>query len=71
MKVHAHVAPISPTQVRKRLNEGRVATHPFRIVFAERHKHADAPHAVALLSPRHHRPRRRRTEPGNEISAPH
>ena len=59
-KVNPHVAAIGPTQARKRLRERRVASPPLRIVFVERHEHADAPHAVALLRPRRERRSRRR-----------
>jgi hypothetical protein len=70
-KVHPHVAAIDPTQVRKRLRERREARLLHGIVFVVRHEHADAPHAVALLRPRHHRPRRRAPEPCNERPAFH
>ena len=66
-KVHPHVAAIGPTQVRKRLSERGEAKLPLWIVFVARHEHADAPHAVALLRPRHHRPRRRAPEPRDEL----
>ena len=55
-KVHAHVAAIGPTEVRKRLRERRDATLRLRIVFVEPHEHADAPHALALLRARRERP---------------
>jgi hypothetical protein len=48
-KVPPHVAAIGPTQARKRWRERGDAKLPHGIVFAARHKHADAPHAVALL----------------------
>ena len=66
-----HVAAIGPTQVRKRLNEHRDATLRLGIIFVKRHEHADAPHAVSLLRPRHHRPRRRASEPRDEFSSLH
>ena len=47
--VHPHVAAIDPTEASKRLNERRNESLPHRIVFVARHKHADAPHVVALL----------------------
>jgi hypothetical protein len=43
-KVHPHVAAIVPT--RKRLSKRRIATLPLRIIFIERHEHADSPYAV-------------------------
>jgi hypothetical protein len=67
-KVHPHVTAIGPTPLRKRLRERRVATLPLRIVFVERHEHADAPHAVALLRARHKRPCRRAAEPNDEFA---
>jgi hypothetical protein len=50
MKVHPYAA-IGPTRARKRLCERREATLLLGIVFVERHEHADAPHALALLLP--------------------
>jgi hypothetical protein len=69
--VHPHVATIGPTQVGKRLNECGVATFPLKIVFVESEEHADAPHAVALLRPHHHRPRRCAPEPRDECPPLH
>jgi hypothetical protein len=68
-EVHPHVAAIGPTQARKHLSERRDARLRRRIVFVEPHQHADAPHAVALLRPCHHRPRRRTPEPRDERPA--
>jgi hypothetical protein len=70
-RVHSHVAATGPTQVRKRLRERRVDELPPWIVFVERHEHADAPHAVALLRLRQHRPHRRAPETGDELSSSH
>jgi DNA invertase Pin-like site-specific DNA recombinase len=39
------------------LHERRQARLHHGIVFVQRREHADAPYAVALLRPRHHRPR--------------
>jgi hypothetical protein len=39
-----------------------------RLVFAERHQHADAPHAVALLRARRERPRHRAAESSDEFA---
>jgi hypothetical protein len=66
-KVDPHVAAIGPTLARKRLRERGVAKLRHRIVFVVRHEHADASHAVALLRPRHHRPRHRAAEPRDEL----
>ena len=70
-KVHPHVAAVAPTQVRKSLSERRVAKLTLRVVFVAPHQHADAPDVVALLRPRHHRPRRRANKPRDERSALH
>src|SRR5262249_15124421 len=70
-KVHPHVAAIGPTQVRKRLHERRLAKLHLRIVFVERHEHADAPYAVALLRTRRERPRRRTPEPHDKVAPSH
>jgi hypothetical protein len=51
------------------LRERREATILLGIVFVTPHEHADAPHAVALLRPRHYWPRTR--QPHNELSASH
>ena len=58
-------------QACKRLRERRNATLRLGIDFIARHEHADPPHAVALLRPRHHRARRRAPEPCNELPPPH
>src|SRR5262249_47211754 len=71
-KVHPHVAVFDPTQVRKRLLERRGLTFLLRIVFVEPHKHADAPHAVALLRARHERRSdRRAAEQRDELAPSH
>jgi hypothetical protein len=41
------------------------------IVLCDARQHADPPHSVALLRPRRHRPRRRASEPRDELPAPH
>src|SRR6516165_6936046 len=70
-KVHAHVAAIGSTQVRKRLCERGNVSLPHGIVFDVRHEHADAPYAVALLRPRRKRPSGRRAdEEGDEVAPP-
>jgi hypothetical protein len=70
-KVHPHVDAIGPPQVRKRLRERREATLLLKIVFVSEHEHADPPHAVALLRPRHHRPRHSAPEPCDELPTVH
>jgi hypothetical protein len=70
-KVNPHIAAIGPTQVRKRLRERGDARLIHGIVFVARHEDADAPDAVALLRPRHHRSRRRTPERCDERPAPH
>jgi hypothetical protein len=69
--IHPQVAINDPTQVRKRLRERSEAKLPRGIVFVGPHEHADAPYAVALLRPRHHRPRRRAPKPRNELPPSH
>jgi hypothetical protein len=70
-KVHPHVAAFSPTQVRERLSEHRVAKLPLGIVFETPYEHADAPQ-VALLRPRRKRPGcRGAPEPCNELPPYH
>ena len=70
-KVHAHVAAIGPTEAHKRLRERKDASLRNEIVFVVRHEHADAPHAVALLRSRHHRPGRRATQTRDELPPSH
>src|SRR6516225_2117515 len=69
-KVHPHVAAIAITQVRKRLGERGEAKLPLRIGLVERHEHADAPHAVALLRPCRERPCRCAAEDRDELAPP-
>jgi hypothetical protein len=52
------------------LRERRDATLWLRIIFVERHEHADAAHAVALLRARRERPRRRTAEERDELASP-
>jgi hypothetical protein len=57
-KVDPHVAAIGPTQVRKRLSERRDDSLRLGIVFvAPSYEQADTPYPLALLRPRHQRPR--------------
>src|SRR6516165_7281755 len=70
-KVHPHVAAIGPTQAREGLRERREHSLRHGIVFVERHEHADAPHAVALLRARRERACRRATEERDELAAIH
>jgi hypothetical protein len=70
-KVHPYVAAIGPTQARKRLRERRVARLRLRIIFIERHEHADPPHAVALLRARRDRQCRRAGKRDDEIAPFH
>src|SRR5262249_23480281 len=67
-KVHPNVAAIGPTQARKRLRGSGAASFPLGIVFVGRHKHADAPHPLALLRARRERPRRRAAEERDEVA---
>jgi hypothetical protein len=70
-RVRPHVAAIGPTYVGKRLSERRDLKLRQRIVFIARHEHADTPHAVALLRPRHRRARRSTPDPRDELPPPH
>src|SRR5262249_30396375 len=70
-KVDPDVAAVGPAHVRQRLNEGRTAGLPFRIVGGEAaREYADATHPRGLLRPRRQRPRRSRAaEEGKEGAA--
>jgi hypothetical protein len=61
--VHAQVAAIGPTQLRKPLREPGEPTlcSSQSIVFIAHHQHAQASHAVGLLRARRERPRCRAT----------
>src|SRR5262245_34623057 len=54
--VDPHIAADGPTQVRERLLERGLARRSLRIVLGENTKHADEPHALALLRARRKRP---------------
>jgi hypothetical protein len=69
--VDPDVAALGPTQNSKRLSERRDVILLHGIVFVAQLEHADAPHAVALLRSRYHRPRRRAPEPRDERPALH
>jgi NB-ARC domain len=58
-------------EVDEMTSERKEATLRRGIVFVARHEHADAPHTVALLRPRHERPRRRASEPRDELPPSH
>jgi hypothetical protein len=70
-KLHAHVAAIGPTYVRKGLSERRDASLPHGIGFVARHEHADPPYAVALLRARRAPPYRRAAEERDEFAPVH
>jgi hypothetical protein len=70
-KVHSHVAPIGPTQVRKGLREHRDASPRDGIVFTASNEHADPAHALGLLRPCNYWPRCRGPEPRNELPPSH
>jgi hypothetical protein len=55
-KVDPEVAPIGPTEARKRLCERREATLLVGIIFVAPKEHANAPYAVTLLRARRERP---------------
>src|SRR5215510_12348149 len=64
------VAADGPTQLLQALQERRVASLSFRIVRAQVHEHADAPHPLALLRMRRERPSRRRAAEQRDELAP-
>src|SRR5262245_10490155 len=68
--VDAQVAPLAPARLLQRLGERREAGASFRIVRAPIHEHADAPHPLALLRPRHSWPRRRAANERDELAPP-
>jgi len=55
--VDPHFAAINPAQLLQALQKSRAASLAMRIVRRQAHGHADAPHALALLRPRHNRQR--------------
>jgi hypothetical protein len=69
-KVDPHVAAIGPTQVCKRLREGKDARLHRGIVFVGVHEYGDAPYAVALLRARRERPHRYRAAKSSDEVAP-
>src|SRR5262249_26024887 len=62
---------IGPTQVLEPLSKRRGDALIHRIVFVAPNEHADASHAVGLLRPRHHRPRRGAPDPSDEVPPSH
>jgi hypothetical protein len=68
--VEADVAAVAPTELFKRLPQRRLVRLCVRIALGERTKHADAPHALALLRPRRERQGCRRAEQRYELAAP-
>src|SRR5262245_3343927 len=66
-----HVTADGPTQFLQALKARRVASRSFRIVRAQVHEHADAPHPLALLRPRRQRPPRRAAEQRDEFAPSH
>jgi hypothetical protein len=66
------VAAVGPPRLLQCHHEGADQCPCMRIVFDERYENPDAPHAVALLRPRHARPRpRRAAEQGDELAPPY
>jgi hypothetical protein len=58
-KVEPHVATFDPAQLRESLPQSVLLDLTDRVGFATARQYTDAPHAVALLPPRHYWPRRR------------
>src|SRR5262249_19337138 len=69
--IDPQVASNRPARFRKPLQERQQARLRFRIVRTAVHEHADAPHALALLSACSERPRRRAAEKRDEVAALH
>jgi hypothetical protein len=71
--VDAQIATLGPSELPERLLECRAALAILGIVLGERHEHADARHAFALLRARGERPhgRHRAAEKANELASPH
>ena len=70
--VDPNVAVLRPPEFLESVPECRHVGMCSRIVLGKVHQHADAPHALSLLRPRHHRPRRcRTTEKGDELAPLH
>src|SRR5262249_29770605 len=69
--VDPHVAADGPAKFPEPLQERRIAGLCFRLVRSDGGKHADPPHALALLRARRERPRCRAAEQRDEIAAPH
>jgi hypothetical protein len=67
-----HIAAIAPAQLLQALLERRDPGLIVRIIGSRGQKHADAPHAVALLCARRKRPRYgRATEKSDEVAPLH
>jgi hypothetical protein len=66
--VDPHVAAVDPTQLLQSLQERRDASLGYRMVLAERHEHANAPHPLRLLRPCRERPRCRAAEQRDELA---
>src|SRR5262249_40272061 len=64
------VLPDAPAQYGQPLQERSEAGLPYRIIGKCREEHADAPYPLALLRPRHERPRRRRAAEQRDEFAP-
>jgi hypothetical protein len=60
-----------PSPFAETFDERRRMSLQHRICCSAVHQHAHAPHPLALLGPRHHRPRRRATYRRNELPPRH
>jgi hypothetical protein len=68
--VDRNVTTVGPAKLLQALHESRCAQMHCLIVSVEWDQYTNAPHSPArLLRPRHQRPRRRTTEPCDEVSA--
>jgi hypothetical protein len=70
-KVYRNVAAVHPSEFLKSISKGSNATLTDAIILSKAHKHADAPHPLALLRGRRYRPRRHTAKFCNELAALH
>src|SRR5262245_31764766 len=70
-RVDADVLTISPAKVLQATQERRESRLADLMALWKRHEHTEPPHALALLRPRHNRPRRRAAEQADELAPPH
>src|SRR5262249_30692537 len=69
--IDPHVVTVGPAQLPQSLQKRRNASLAYRMVFGERHKHADASDLCWLLRARRERPGGRAAEQRDELAAFH